>query len=65
MSAPKTAVAAYTIAEAAARKSVSAATIRRAIHATEGPVLRAKRVGKTYRISADALDDWWTSLPDA
>lgn len=55
---------AYTITEAAALKSVSPDTIRRAIKATEGAVLRAKQVGRGYRISASALEDWWGQLDD-
>ena len=56
---------AYTITEAAAIKRVSPDLIRRAIKATEGPVLRAKKVGKGYRVSASALEDWWNGLDDA
>ena len=60
---------AYTIAEAAALKSVSQDTIRRAIRATEGNTLAAKNVssGKrpTYRISASALEAWFDGLDDA
>lgn len=66
MSAPAiTAEAAYTITEAAGLKRVSPDLIRRAIHATAGPTLRAKRVGKGYRIAASALEDWWNQLEDA
>lgn len=56
---------AYTIQEAAAIKRVGPDTIRRAIKATEGPILRAKKVGKGYRIAASALEDWWNQLDDA
>jgi excisionase family DNA binding protein len=56
---------AYTITEAAIIKSVSPDTIRRSIRATEGNTLRAKKVGRGYRISASALDEWFESLPDA
>lgn len=56
---------AYTIPEAAAIKRVSPDLIRRAIKATEGATLRAKKVGKGYRISASALEDWWNQLEDA
>lgn len=56
---------AYTIAEAAALKGVSPDYVRRAIHRTEAPFLRAKKVGKSYRIAASALEEWWASLPDA
>lgn len=60
-----TAEQAYTINEAAELKRVSPDHIRRAIKATEGACLRAKKVGKGYRISASALEDWWNSLADA
>lgn len=56
---------AYTIQEAAAIKRVSPDLIRRAIKATEGATLKAKKVGKGYRISASALEDWWNQLEDA
>lgn len=56
---------AYTIVEAAKIKRVSPDLIRRAIKATEGATLRAKRIGKGYRISASALEDWWNQLDDA
>jgi len=56
---------AYTIPEAAAIKSVSPDYVRKAIHRTEPPFLRAKKVGRGYRIDASALDDWWEALPDA
>ena len=61
----RTAERAYTVREAAALKRVSANTIRQAIHATAPPFLRAKLVGRGYRISASALEEWWESLPDA
>lgn len=54
---------AYTIPEAAAIKRVSPDTIRRAIKATDNG-LRAKVVGRGYRISASALEEWWDGLPD-
>lgn len=58
-----TAEDAYTIPEAAAIKRVSPDTIRRAIKAkTNG--LRAKKVGRGYRIAASALEEWWDGLPD-
>ena len=56
---------AYTIQEAAAIKRVGPDTIRRAIKATQGATLKAKKVGKGYRISASALEDWWEQLEDA
>lgn len=65
MTSAREAEAAYTIPEAAARKSVSPDTIRRAIRATEPPFLRARKVGRGYRIDASALDAWWQSLPEA
>jgi excisionase family DNA binding protein len=55
---------AYTIDEAAELKSVSPGYIRKAIKATEGATLAAKKVGKGYRISASALDAWFDALPD-
>lgn len=60
-----TAERAYTIPEAAALKGVSQDTIRKAIHAIEPPLLRAKKVGRGYRISASALEAWFESLDDA
>lgn len=57
--------AAYTIAEAAEIKRVSPDLIRRAIKSTETPFLRAKKVGRGYRIPASALEDWFNSLADA
>lgn len=60
---------AYTVVEAARVASVSADTIRRAIHTSEtgGPVppLTAKKVGAKYVIPAENLADWITRLPDA
>lgn len=55
---------AFTIVEAAELKSVSPGFIRAAIKATEGATLAAKKVGKGYRISATALEEWWAALPD-
>lgn len=65
MSAPKVAERAYSITEAADLKGVSPDTIRRAIRATEGATLSAKKVGRGYRIGASALEAWWASLEDA
>lgn len=67
--APKVAEKAYTLAEAAALKSVSVGFLRAAIKATgedpAHPPLVAKRPGgKTYRISASALEAFWSALPD-
>lgn len=56
---------AYTLAEAAELKSVSQDTLRRAIRATEGNTLRAKKIGKGYRIPASALEDWFDGLDEA
>jgi excisionase family DNA binding protein len=55
----------YTVAQVAAMKNVSQGFVRQAIHATEGAVLRAKKLGKGYRIDASAVDAWWKDLPDA
>lgn len=60
-----TAERAYSIPEAAELKGISADTIRKAIKATAPPCLRAKKVGRGYRISASALEEWWNSLEDA
>lgn len=69
MSAPKTAAKtaqkALSLKEAAALKGVSQDTLRRAIHATEPPFLRAKKVGAHIRIGENDLEDWWDQLPDA
>ena len=56
---------AYTVSEAADLASVSSDTIRRAIHTTDGPSLVAKRVGRKYLITADALRAWLAAHPDA
>ena len=56
---------AYAIPEAAAIKSVSPDYARKAIHRPEPPFLRAKKVGRGYRIGASALDEWWSQLGDA
>jgi excisionase family DNA binding protein len=53
---------AYSITEAADLEGRSPDTIRRAIKATEGACLRTTKAGKTYRISASALEDWWNRL---
>lgn len=55
---------AYTIAQVAEMKNVSQGFVRKALAATEGPSLTAKKVGKSYRISAGAVEAWWASLPD-
>ncbi len=56
---------AYTIVEVAALKGVSPDYVRNAIRATSGNTLAAKRVGRGYRISATAVDAWWSGLDDA
>jgi excisionase family DNA binding protein len=56
---------AYSTAEAAAIKSVSEKTLTRAIKATEGNTLEAKRVGRGYRIKASDLDAWYEGLDSA
>lgn len=61
----RTAEAVYTIAEAAECKRVSETVIRRAVKATAGNVLKAKKVGRTYRIAASELDAWFERLDDA
>jgi excisionase family DNA binding protein len=53
---------ACSITEAADLEGRSPDTIRRAIRATEGACLRSTKVGKTNRISASALEDWWKRL---
>lgn len=63
--APHEAEVAYTISEAAAIKRVSPDVIRRAIKATEGPHIKAKMIGRGYRIPAGELDRWFASLDDA
>ena len=63
----------YTIPEAAEQVSVSVATIRRAIKATDPgafpPPLRAKNIGSderpNYRIQHSVLEVWGDSLKDA
>jgi excisionase family DNA binding protein len=57
--------AAYPIKDAAALYHVSEDTIRRAIHATEPPFLKAKKIGGRIRILASDLQAWFDSLPDA
>ena len=64
-----TARLAYTLPEAAREASVSEKTLRRAIAATDAttfpPPLRAKKVGRSYRILAAELTQWLNSLEDA
>lgn len=61
---------AYTLPAAAEQVSVSVPYLRLAIHATgqEGsgpPPLRAKKVGRGYRILHADLEAWAASLNDA
>lgn len=56
---------AYTLVEAAEIKSVSRDLLLRAIKASEGNTLPAKKVGKGYRVSASDLDAWYDRLEDA
>ena len=65
MTPPKVAEKAYTLAEAAELKSVSIGYLRKAIKATDGNTLAAKRVGKEYRVTASALEAFWSGLDDA
>lgn len=62
MTTTQTAEEAYTLAEAAGIKRVSQDFVRRAIRAGG---LRAKLIGKGYRINASDLEAWWEALPDA
>lgn len=55
----------YTTREAAEVKSVSEKMLTRAIKATEGNTLDAKKVGRGYRIKASDLDDWYDRLASA
>lgn len=61
---PVEAEKAYTIDQVAELKNVSQGYVRKAIKATEGPVLRAKKVGAGYRCSASAIEEWWAALDD-
>lgn len=61
----RTAERVYRLDEAAEVKSVSKDTLLRAIKATEGNTLPAKRVGKGYRVKASDLDAWFDRLEDA
>lgn len=65
MTTTRQAEAVYTLGEAAEIKRVSPDLLRRAIKATSGPTLKAKKVGRGYRVSASALDSWFDSLEDA
>lgn len=65
MTAQRVAERAYTLNEAAEIKSVSRDLLLRAIKASEGNTLPAKKVGKGYRVSASDLDAWYDGLADA
>lgn len=58
-----------TITEAAAMTGISAERLRQYIHATEGPILRAKRSGNKpkspYLVKVSDLDAFIDSLADA
>lgn len=56
---------AYTLIEAAEVKSVSRDLLLRAIKATEGNTLPAKKIGKGYRVKASDLDAWFDAHEDA
>lgn len=56
---------AYTIQQLAELKSVSPDFVRDAIKRTDGKALLAKKVGRSYRISASAAEAWWAGLEDA
>lgn len=62
---PREAEKQYTIAELARIKSVSPDFIRAAIKRTDGNVLVAKKVGRSYRIAVTAAESWWSGLEDA
>lgn len=55
----------YDLKDAAEIKSVSRDLLLRAIKATEGNTLPAKKVGKGYRVKASDLDAWYDRLEDA
>lgn len=61
----KEAERAYTAAQVADLKGVSKEYVYRAIRATEGNRLPAKRVGKGYRITATDVESWWEGQEDA
>lgn len=70
MSAKPLAEKAYKINEAAELYGVSPSTIRAAIKATDGNVLRAKNISSNaehprYRIASSDLAAWWAGLADA
>lgn len=56
------AVRAVTRDQAAAMYGISLNTIRRAIHAGS---LRARMVGRSYRLDVDDLAAWFAALPEA
>ena len=53
------------IRDAADMYGCSIDTIRRAIHATEPPYLKAKKIGGRISIAVKDLEAWHNSLPDA
>lgn len=69
---PVEAEKAYTIDQVAELKSVSPGFVRKAIRSTGQPdaagrvtvPLAAKKVGKGYRLSASAIEAWWSALDD-
>lgn len=65
MTPPKVAEKAYSIQEVADLKGISPDYVRRAIRATSGNTLPAKKLGRGYRISASAVEAWWAGLKDA
>jgi excisionase family DNA binding protein len=67
MSAHKEQRRGYSIDEAARLYDVPREQIRKAIHTTDPgqPRLRAKRIGRKFYVSAEALDEWFDGLPDA
>lgn len=62
MTRPKIAV---NMRQAAEMTGVSEDTIRRAIHATDPPYLKAKKIGSRVSIAVKDLEAWHDSLPDA
>lgn len=69
MSAERVAERVYDLQEVAAIKSVHPDTLKRAIKASKAepgkPILKAKKVGRGYRVKASDLDAWFDGLDDA